>query len=89
MLPQAALSDAAKAAPVVVLRAVTKRFASGLEALGGVDLAVARGEFLSLLGPSGCGKSTLPVVQRPPQRPRSRVTGSSWKATASARTEAH
>ena len=47
------------APPVVVLRGVTKRFASGLEALGGVDLAVARGEFLSLLGPSGCGKSTL------------------------------
>jgi NitT/TauT family transport system ATP-binding protein len=47
------------APPVVVLHGVTKRFASGLEALGGVDLAVARGEFLSLLGPSGCGKSTL------------------------------
>jgi NitT/TauT family transport system ATP-binding protein len=45
--------------PVVELRGVTKRFASGLEALGGVDLGVARGEFLSLLGPSGCGKSTL------------------------------
>ncbi len=45
--------------PVVALQGVTKRFASGLEALGGVDLAVARGEFLSLLGPSGCGKSTL------------------------------
>jgi NitT/TauT family transport system ATP-binding protein len=46
-------------APVVAVRGVTKRFASGLEALGGIDLLVARGEFVSLLGPSGCGKSTL------------------------------
>jgi NitT/TauT family transport system ATP-binding protein len=48
-----------EAEPLVTLRGVTKRFASGLEALGGVDLAVTRGEFVSLLGPSGCGKSTL------------------------------
>lgn len=45
--------------PIVELRGVTKRFASGLEALAGIDLKVSRGEFLSLLGPSGCGKSTL------------------------------
>jgi NitT/TauT family transport system ATP-binding protein len=46
-------------APVVELRGVGKRFASGIEALDGIDLAVGRGEFVSLVGPSGCGKSTL------------------------------
>src|SRR3954451_8262576 len=46
-------------APIVRLEGVEKRFASGLEALAGIGLTVARGEFLSLLGPSGCGKSTL------------------------------
>jgi NitT/TauT family transport system ATP-binding protein len=45
--------------PIIELKGVTKRFASGLEALAGIDLSVRRGEFLSLLGPSGCGKSTL------------------------------
>jgi len=41
------------------LRAVGKRFATGVTALDGIDLDIHRGEFLSLLGPSGCGKSTL------------------------------
>ena len=43
----------------MALRAVGKRFASGVTALSGIDLDIHRSEFLSLLGPSGCGKSTL------------------------------
>jgi len=44
---------------LVALAGVEKRFANGTQALGRVDLEVARGEFLTLLGPSGCGKSTI------------------------------
>jgi len=45
--------------PLVALRAVGKRFPSGVTALDRIDLDIRRGEFLSVLGPSGCGKSTL------------------------------
>ena len=38
---------------------VTKRFASTVDALVDVDVAVERGETLALIGESGCGKSTL------------------------------
>lgn len=42
----------------LAIRQATKSFGSG-PVLDGVDLAVAQGEFISLLGPSGCGKTTL------------------------------
>jgi NitT/TauT family transport system ATP-binding protein len=42
----------------VSLREVTKVYDNGVMALGPLDLAVRKGEFVSLLGPSGCGKST-------------------------------
>ena len=53
----------AAADAVIRLNDVGKRFDLGrgksFEALRGIDLAVAPGEFVALLGPSGCGKSTL------------------------------
>lgn len=45
--------------PLVALRGVAKRYATGTLALTGIDLDILPGDFVALLGPSGCGKSTL------------------------------
>jgi putative ABC transport system ATP-binding protein len=51
--------------PIIETKALTKTFGSNgvaVRALRGIDLTVARGEFLSLIGPSGSGKSTLMAI---------------------------
>jgi ABC-2 type transport system ATP-binding protein len=45
--------------PILSVRGLSKRYASGHRALDGVDLDIARGEIFALLGPNGAGKTTL------------------------------
>ncbi len=45
--------------PIVKFRAVKKRYGGGPLILDDLNLAVAAGDFISLIGPSGCGKSTV------------------------------
>ncbi len=44
---------------VISVKAVTKRFPNGFEALKGIDFDIQPGSFTVVLGPSGAGKSTL------------------------------
>ena len=44
--------------PLLEVRGLTKRFL-GVTAVDGVDLAIERGELVSLIGPNGSGKTTL------------------------------
>ncbi|WP_440983524.1 ABC transporter ATP-binding protein [Shinella sumterensis] len=46
-------------APIVSIRNLTKSYASGFQALKGVDLDIEEGEILALLGPNGAGKTTM------------------------------
>jgi NitT/TauT family transport system ATP-binding protein len=45
-------------APKLAIRGLGKAFGD-LQVLVGIDAAVQRGEFISLVGPSGCGKTTF------------------------------
>ena len=45
--------------PIIAVSNVSKRYASGLEALKSIDLDIRKGEIFSLLGPNGAGKTTL------------------------------
>jgi ABC-2 type transport system ATP-binding protein len=44
--------------PALAIRDLKKTYANGLEAVRGIDLDIAEGEFFALLGPNGAGKST-------------------------------
>jgi ABC-2 type transport system ATP-binding protein len=45
--------------PVISVSQLTKTYASGFQALKGVDLEIRPGEIFALLGPNGAGKTTL------------------------------
>jgi len=45
--------------PVISVQGLSKRYASGFQALKSVNLEIQRGEIFALLGPNGAGKTTL------------------------------
>jgi len=60
---------AASTRAVLELRDVVKRYPGGVQALGGISVAVRGGELAAVVGPSGSGKSTLLHVVGTLERP--------------------
>ena len=56
--PETIPTAATDRAPILTLTSLVKTFGTYM-AVDGIDLAVADGEFLTIVGPSGCGKTTL------------------------------
>ena len=74
---------------LVSLRGLSVRFANGTAALDGVDLDLARHEFVSIVGPSGCGKSTLLRVAAGLQAPTAGAAAVAGLPPGRARREQH
>ena len=47
------------ALPIISVEKLSKKYASGFQALKSVDLTIEQGEIFALLGPNGAGKTTL------------------------------
>ncbi len=45
--------------PIITVQNLSKTYATGFQALNGINLDIARGEIFALLGPNGAGKTTL------------------------------
>jgi ABC-2 type transport system ATP-binding protein len=45
--------------PIISIAKLSKTYATGFQALKGIDLDIRRGEIFALLGPNGAGKTTL------------------------------